>query len=65
MAYKPIQMLTFNVHSRWYAMNEEKEVPKKLKLVQDLAEQGYNDVLVLTRESANKVLTKKERNYAM
>ena len=40
-------------------MNEEKEAPKKLKLAQDLAEQGYNDVLVLTRESANKVLTDK------
>jgi len=40
-------------------MNEEKQVPKKLKLAQDLAEQGYDDVLVLTRESANKVLTEK------
>ncbi|PSH02339.1 MAG: hypothetical protein BRC26_01050, partial [Nanohaloarchaea archaeon QH_8_44_6] len=40
-------------------MSEEKEKPERLRLAQELAEMGYNDILVLTLESMNRVLTDK------
>jgi len=38
---------------------EEKKLPNEMQLAKDLAEQGYEDVLMLNRETAQKVFTEK------
>lgn len=40
-------------------MSEEEKLPKKMQLAKDLAEQGYEDVLMLNIETAQKVFTEK------
>lgn len=39
----------------------EKKIPKELELAQDLSNEGYTDVLVLTADTASQVLTEKRQ----
>jgi len=39
----------------------EKKIPKELELAQDLKNEGYSDILILTAETAHQVLTEKRQ----